>query len=115
MVPQRATTRRYSKNQGVFPASRAQDAISLFGALWGRQPEKRLICRVFSTARHFELWRAVVCPVQSAPLCAFDALTHPAAVASVGSLRRRRYLPLRRRRAEDLAQAPVVSLRSTTG
>jgi hypothetical protein len=59
-VPQRATTPRKSKNWGYFPAFRAQDANSLFGALWGRQPEKRLICRLFATARHFELWRAVV-------------------------------------------------------
>jgi hypothetical protein len=37
-----------------------QDAISLFGALWGVAAENARLIALFATARHFELWRIVV-------------------------------------------------------
>src|SRR5262249_31196038 len=57
--PQRATTRAKAQNLRNFLRNRPHAANSLFGALWGVAAQIGLNCRLFSTARHFELWRAV--------------------------------------------------------
>src|SRR5262249_28853336 len=51
-----------------FPGNAPLRANSLFGAQGGWRPTKRLISRLFSTARHFELWRAAWAQINHSPL-----------------------------------------------
>jgi hypothetical protein len=102
-VPQRATTPRKSKNWGYFAGLWAQVANSPIGALWGGNPEKRLISRLLSTARHFEVWRAVVRRVRNAPpraAAATDVLKKLLVLADVS-----RYLDLKESTRQKVAVA----------
>src|SRR5262249_44443553 len=93
--PLRATTRGHTQKPAFFPRKRPLCANSLFCAQGGWTARNRLICRLFSTARHFALWRAggahssETKPLAAPPPPAYDSHSYQVPPPRLGRGRRR--------------------------